>query len=175
MLSHNLSQLIGQLNLDPEPIPSLEKLISNIYIPKEEVFTSYDECSIEYLGQKFYLTGSQFFKPREEHNYDWDFFTQYNPSVYKLLIEQGFEPIYERSLEYTDTDCLYVLRKQSTAEFRQIDIQLVQHCNHRIIIRNELKRLGKRFWSSIDKDQASVLWEVAHNLTMLSSPIFSHS
>lgn len=140
------------------------------------------DCSFEYYEQPFYLTGSRFFLGKT--NTDWDFFTQYDEELIAHLKTVGFDVLYiswvhypsdefslVKKVNYSDSDCLMVMRKKETEDFPQIDIQLVQHCQHRVLIRNTLYSLGSAFWKSITKEQASALWTRAHYLMLVPSPL----
>lgn len=173
ILSIEFSRLVKALNTPAVEVPcSLEELISQTVWYKNDSWNRRTTSYIEYLGEKFYLTGSRWFLDGARYEKtDYDFFTLYSEEMIKHLESVGFERLCVGNQEYIDKDCLAVLRKEESIHFPQIDVQLVQYPAHRVVLRNLLKTLGYEFWSNVNKETASQLWSIGHSMGLLPSPL----
>jgi len=173
MLSMTFSRLVKALQESTAVVPSsLEEIISQTSWYKGGGWSRTTTSSINYLGEEFYLTGSRWFLDRaRDEKTDYDFFTRYSEDMISHLTSKGFSALYKGNLEYIDGDCLVVLRKEASAQFPQIDVQLVRNIGHRVLLRDLLKTLGYEFWSTVDKPTACKLWDITHKMIMLPSPL----
>lgn len=154
----------------------LAVLNSFLEADKTELFSEENHPTVNILFRMkgFYLTGSRYFSPEsvDSDSTDWDFFCEDSTSNRRILDSLGFRETTDLHRKiYRDIDLrgLYEMEVEEVARVN-IDVQIVENIQGRLLIRKILKELNLP-WKSFDKEKVSQLWDTMYQLLVLPSPL----
>lgn len=128
--------------VNPNPQNEDRAMLEKPITKTEEIITKLRE----YSKETFYLTGSQFYGKANDSS-DWDYFVQDSDETRKFLFSLGFRVIpksatnMSKNYDYTDTDCLGVMRHKQAA----IDVQFSANVKIRLVMRRIMHCYGDKF------------------------------